>query len=1072
MRRNSAAWELRHAPARHLLTVVHRHPRLALTLVLLTYLLVAGGASVVPVPAWAPAAPDQDDYFRDLQAINLGIFGAQATLLGLVYPLVIGLVGLLFEARSSRGNRLQVYFRETEALSVGGMSLALVMMIGLQLLAYAIIPADVAVAVTVLNTLWFSANLAALGFFVIRSLDFVRPARRHALMKAFLANSAWSTQLRDGMMLNQWSNAVHYEHLPKSASEASAIIVPFGFDPPALTRSLARPRVLADVHLGVLAAVLRGRPAERPLSFSPWPGVTYDKEVVLARASVPDLSAIERFLIRFAFVFAPVQRREAPPSTKEILSEAGADLLSLMEAGRYAEFEALMAETIDLHRLLYALGEEPQEPGRTPFNYGALKLEDTRSFAWEWARGYRDLLVRAGDHLTSDDRYFESCAYIAPKVMRQAREVAPFEAAQAVFNLPATLFRALVDGAARRHAEASPAPVVRGTLFTPAGPGAAFYRSSWLRFVGGWESLGDAVSPRSGANWEDLRAAAPGVSRHLHDSALRVAQAAKAGERLAIGWTVDMLLKWREKILLRWGGYHGHALIRPVVTLDLLGRPWDKVAPLPLMRFGEAVIEAGVFDAAVENAWLDTQMVLACSLIGLFGEAGAAGRFDDGPAEAAGALFRNQNFDPSASSHPHGRPLTTTAILQAILRLIGAGDRFEEGYGYEIGELADEIDRLEGPNYVSARGYSWAGQADVHEQASQQLLLLAASLQKPGRGRSGGPAVDDDLKALLLPADDRVRRRLLDHLAALRKAAKELDPSRSAMIMATLRAEACDVAELSDRLAAVVAIIETCETEIHQVRETEIAAAPIDPTRLEAIAEAAAATAFSAVDGAFPLPMFKTVAFVDDDLLRFSHRLRTDKGRYTAPLMREPFGNEAEYWTTSLHDLVGAVVFNDVVKARPAVRRAPRSAAGYWTAIKAAVEAVEEAGQTPIIVRNNRGEPQCLTEWHFDFSGSKRPADLRIQQVEGRGDGYDFDLNDTPVYSSPWAGAATWVLGREALARVDFQRLIDGRAVEVGFEADASDVWAGVAHATFARRVSVAAGPIWRIGHPPSKVPR
>ncbi len=261
---------------------------------------MAIGAYLIQPPAWTPDPPDAE-YFRDLQTINLGLLGAQAALLGLVYPLVIGLVGLLFEARSSRGNKLQIYFHETEALAVGGMSLSLLLFVGLQLLGIALIPTNVGVAVTVLNALWFSANVVALGFFVVRSLDFMRPARRHALMKAFIANTAWSDQLHEGMMLNQWANASHYGHLP-GAAEGHALVSPFAFDVVAQKRPLRGRKVLRDVRLGALSAVVEARGPQYRVSFSPWPGVIYEDEVVLARAPEAKLSRIERLLIWMAFL--------------------------------------------------------------------------------------------------------------------------------------------------------------------------------------------------------------------------------------------------------------------------------------------------------------------------------------------------------------------------------------------------------------------------------------------------------------------------------------------------------------------------------------------------------------------------------------------------------------------------------------------------------------------------------------------------------------------------------------------------------------------------------------------------
>lgn len=1069
LRRNPAAREWRPGLVRRALGVIDRHSRAALALALATYAAVALSAAVVPAPGWSPDPPSVSDYFRDLQTINLGLFGAQAALLGLVYPLVIGLVGLLFEARSSRGNRLQVYFRETEALAVGGTSLALLMFMGLQLLGFAVAPLNIGVAATVLNVLWFTVNLGALGFFVVRSLDFMRPARRHALMKAFLANTAWSAQLRDGMLANQWANASLYGHLP-AGSEGHALVMPFDFEQVALRRTFSGRQVLSDIRLGVLAAVAAARASECRVSFAPWPGITYDGGAVLARAPTPDLSAVERLLVRLAFKFSPPSRRDPPPLTEEILGDATADLLALMEAGRFEEFRSLLWETIELHRLLYALAQSPADPGKPAFSYAALKTDDTGSYAWEWARAYRDLMIRAGDHPPRDERYFESCAYIAAHVMREARTVATSEATDALFNLPATLFRALTDGAARRRAEAAGAPPPRGSLFTPTGSGAAEYRSAWLRFVGGWESLAEAIAPKTEASWEDLRAAWPSMSRHLHDSALRVAQAAKAGELQAIGWSVDMMLKWPRKMLIGWNGGHGYALVRPLITAGLLQKPWNEVAGLGLTRFDEAAKPAEMFEAVIENAWLDSQVVVACSLIGLMGEAGANGRVEDGPSEAAGALFRNQSFDPSASYHPRDAALSPSRILHAVLRLVGAGERFEEGYGHEIGALADEIDRLEGPNYISARIYSWTGEADVEGQAGlQSLLLAAATSPSGGRRRGAGVEIGEDLKRLLLAREDRTRCRLLEHLSAMRKAAEELPPERVAAVVATLRADPCTPAQAKLRIAQVVQTLEACEAEINAVRLAEITQAVIDPGRLAAIAEAASRTAFSKAGGAFPVALFGEVRLLDDKLSTYRYRLEANKARYTQPAMQEPVSNEFEWWEGTLQQFVGTAAFWELIRGVKPVRRAPRSAGSYWATLKAGVAAVQSAGEDPVIVRSSRAEPAWLSHWHY--RSDQRPADMRIEQVAGRGEGYDFDINGVPIYSSPWCGPATWVFGRQTLQQLDVQRFDTGKPVEVTFEPDAVDVWKGVVVAAFGLRVTSGPGPIWRIAHQTPKAP-
>ena len=128
------------------------------------------------------------DYYRDFQNINVGILSAQAALVALVYPLVIALVGLLFEARTTTGGRLSIFFRETEAIATGGSSLALCAFLTVQMPVTAQLPLRTTFAATLLNWIWFIANLFGLGFFLQRSFDFIRPQTRPTLLRRYAVN--------------------------------------------------------------------------------------------------------------------------------------------------------------------------------------------------------------------------------------------------------------------------------------------------------------------------------------------------------------------------------------------------------------------------------------------------------------------------------------------------------------------------------------------------------------------------------------------------------------------------------------------------------------------------------------------------------------------------------------------------------------------------------------------------------------------------------------------------------------------------------------------------------------------
>lgn len=216
---------MKYGPVRQSIAMVARYPMLCFSLLALIYGGALAATWLIPTVSWGPQIPNGvGDYFRDFQTINLALMGAQATLLGLVYPLVIALVSLLFQEPSTRGARLNVYFKETEATVVGGAALLFVVVISAQSVFYGQLPVRVVAAMTVVNILWFIANLGGLAFFVLNSLEFIRPAGRHRMMESYIANTAWPAQFLAAVRVNRLLGAQAYGYIDKSAqSNASGV---------------------------------------------------------------------------------------------------------------------------------------------------------------------------------------------------------------------------------------------------------------------------------------------------------------------------------------------------------------------------------------------------------------------------------------------------------------------------------------------------------------------------------------------------------------------------------------------------------------------------------------------------------------------------------------------------------------------------------------------------------------------------------------------------------------------------------------------------------------------------------
>ena len=1074
LKRNPASVGLRYGAGRRLLVVVRQRWGLTLLAVVLLYAVVAIITAMFPPTAYGPQIPSGlIDHFRDLQTINLALLGAQATLLGLVYPLVIALVGMLFDTRSSSGHRLQVYFSETEAAPVGGLALTYIAAVALQSLLYGQLLLKVVGALTVLNVLWFGINLAGLAFFVVRSLQFIQPSRRAALVRSYVANTAWKVQLRDLILVNRWQNAAAYGYLPADPDASGFSITPFMSGAPLIARKLARRRQLKDIRLGVLSVALRAR-ARRLVgegmeggatTITAWPEESYDNNAILICGTGAMIWS-ERWLFRRAFRFGRTRRVDVIPTTEALLAEGAVDLVAFFDAARFDDFRARLGETVEQHALYYQLAQVPDQPGEDPFNYAALTV-GMNTLSRAWGEAYIPLLDRLAERLSGEPRFFASAAGLAARLQRRV-DKAPPAATNDLFFLPMYLVRALLQNATQGR-NVVPGATVEA-VFRVSGADARPYGRAWQDLIGGWESFADAIAPlamrrKERPAWSDLQRLAPGLARHLRESALMVALAARSGEITAIHWTADLMLKWDERVRRVWPtSGQRWSLDRALPTLGLLAEDWNTVAALPLGGGDPAFEPIDIYDAATQNAWLDTLVVLTCSLIAL-SRSPAPGVFNDGAAMAACALFQNRAADPGASYHPRSAPLATDAIIRSILRMVGHGGQDEGGYGQSMGELADRISRLEGPNYVSGRIYGWAGEASVWSQSATHGLLLAASLSPAAMAPRSRPVVTEGLRSLLLPSSDEARRDIIRHLETMRSDLASINMVHGAGIASGLTASTINEPDLGERIGHVRDLLEACLAVIAEEHDAALLLAPVDTAKLRSLSRAAQGQAFGAERGGFPLTAFRTIDTADEPLTAMTYRSSVRRGAYVSPPMDYSVSNEDEWWQAEMVGRVSDIVLLDVLNGSGAAQRRPRMAKTYWKTLTGAIEAVKAAGETPVIVRPHRQDPAFL--WDWTFGKGDRPADLVFDRRPDQDDAYDFHLNGAAVYSSRAANGATWVFGLERLERVTFQTFGEEGLARMDLVPDSTALWRAELLLRWGRNVTLKPGLAFRISHPP-----
>lgn len=1040
-----------------------RRPFLAAAIVALPYLYVL----TLAYAGWVLAielATDADASVRDFWTINVGVLGVQATLVGLVFPLVIAFVGLFNQGRASFASRLTIYIQSSNAIFVGVSSLALCVAITIEL-PFASLMNDTGAAVTLLNVGWFAINSAALAYFVLKTIAFLHPERRAPIIRSYVANVTWPRELTDSVMSNRWANVVAYGYLPSgdesdpfSQNERARTWYSGLWDrgEPRVSRTLSRQMRLDDVRIAVLAPIIRSWVADAHLRddgqlhdfvISVEPGREYRGNQVLARATLP-LGLLTRIAIRASLTFRRAPSNDGSISgTSAVLSEMIADLIALIDTRQVDEFADQLSDVIAFHAFLYRLAQQSDED----FNFALLGVGGAfmgGSLSNDWARSYRDVGRRAVERLPDETGFFGHLIYAPCRIYdRVAGDVTP-KALQSLLRMADGFAYRLMDwGAAEHRSEARAAADERKAfrLTRQAEP----YDHAWRDLVAAWERLLQTIgtSPqwreRGNRDWSDLTRFSNNITAHLDATVKMAARAVWVGDELATSWTIDLLLHWSIQADRAWdtrgaywrGRFEG-------LTLEALDGDWASIEALPLSQDGEPIAPSMVFGAIVRNAWRDYVVVLASLCLHWKISAG-------GPETAlrgARMLLQDKPHDRGDASIGDGQGLSGADILISGLRITGSGERYAGGsYAGRVDQLLEGLGQLGEAPSVSMRVYSSGGGLSFEALPVAQAITIMATM-------TGPLAINGDLRRLLTePADNALRRREA-YLRRLLSALEDINQETHGSALASLAGEP----DFDIRRNHARRLVEQSIEVLTGHRAQAIIDAQIDGARIAEVATAAGSQAFK--PDQFPHNFFAEIESTTDVLDEFTLNMKgVSKGAYTDPPMAQAVSNEKDWWRDAVSSKAADVVWWDVVSKARFRDLAGQTPDEFWSAIRDGSARMRNAGLDPILVVANTSDPEWLADWRWSRreGGTAKPVDLVVTHDDVQVDAYQFTMNGTPVYEAEVTYGVAYLVPAQLFSRLRYHDFGGGGPVSMRFEPDTENPWSGSLAAIFQRNVEL-----------------
>lgn len=1009
---------------------------------------------------WGPA--EQLTFFTTVWTI-------QATLAALVYPIVISFVAVFLQRRPAAEAFVHLYILDSGALAAGLSSLVLVVVMSGQYLMVVSWGTSALPAWTVLDTVWFLLNSCLTTYFLFRTVDFLRPEVQANVVKRYTINIALPRDVARLSLFQVMARASIKGWLPvpeygddKNPAGPRLLFGRYGFrdGTPQGQLHLSEPCRLVNVRLWPLRLVVSGwyrRALRHPrstdvaglggnrnwplLTIPMTPGSVLDGTQPLVKvADGPALTALQLWMLRCSLVFRPVSRERYGIRVEAIMDELISDARHAALHADGDAFERAHGALVSMHELLLGASLDRNEDG-TQGSWALLPDPDrffSRALHENWGEGYRSIFEAAIHSVVNNTQPLRRLCHLLQHLDGDHLRASPIEIREHLLQLPPLMMYQLGNWWAHRVEEQGIMDHGHKRMAMLQQPLQRVYEEILSAFVAGWEN-GRPDSPRNHRggfelSWTTMPDAARLNAKHIEETARMLLAAVHRGDQAAAEWLADVLSKW-------WGTFdYDHDPYQlydktAFITLDHLGLEWEEFqrafgiaepdSPIPEQLTPS--LQRGAYLAALRNYWIDIRLLVIEMMMHWSRPTAADSPDTSLIVEVVVGLLLGKQWRGGNEISNSFRELSATEYLEAKLRQYASSGEWRDGYVGRLDRFVERIKDMERPNMVGSRTYSHSGADDVGSLQDSQLELFAMLSNAPwGVSRTLQRQIDvwmdNQYRSI-----DLVRHRLDSWLKRL-----EEEPFATEQI-AQLKPRVRPSMATQDAIEAVKVGLRSVQEAIKVKREGVLAAEPIDADRLREIARFASSLGFSSADGEFPLQLL-TVEKTNQPQVDFTLRLQqVRKGELTRVEMDQRAANEADFFAETLAKRVAVVVLSDVLQGCTIRDVEAPNADAYWNVLKIEAAKVIAKGGKPILLLDNATRPEWVWEWqHSDYGASyKRPVDLRVQRVDGRGPAYLCDFNEIEVYAAPIAYGQSLLMSKNSFRRVTFTTYEDDTFVHV-----------------------------------------
>ncbi len=985
-------------------------------------LLALGTYLCFPLENWEKS--DLPTYFGTAWSV-------QATVVALVYPLVISFVTFLLQRRATAKVALTAYLLETGVKPAGASSFALLLLMTLQYLALPWMSIQQLQAVMVADLTWLAVNLSLTGWFLARTAQYLQDERRVETLQWLTQCVTLPREVRAYAMGLLLQNAQERGWVPggDSSSESDATKVylfPMGEGRAVINRKFSSPKELRDVHfkpLGwAISSWIRAQQAAQgkyPLLELPCtPGDPDAKQILCRVRDAEPPSRLATAAILVSYRFAEPRASAMPFTSVEVMDELGREAAAQVELRREPGFRQALNDLVDVHVGLLRAARFRSSDGELvnmsllpdPYGFGS------RRMVRAWMEPYRAIAEAAVAALEDDGRFLQGTAGLSERLMYRAGEQPADVLVELMLSSTLSMYHLGLWWSRRATTELASEPHLPKLLSPPL---RNVYGDAVQGWVGSWESIHVRINKDEVLHGAELwRAHVTRVkvyAVHIDETARLLLAAVARGDAEAARRLEDSLVKW-------WGGrQHEFGADRGVsqpgwilLTLSFADLAWDEARTrIPDLPEGAQADEAAtrLLATVLKRYWSDVCMVVA--LVLLEHAASLESSESSLSLEIVGALMGGRGYDDGGSVNVD-RHRGAGAGLRRIARAL-FGDRI---YSQRLDKIVERYRSDTREPMTPGRIYSLHGADDIDTLTRGQAIYLVALIT--GRHedlRAFTRLVEewhDDLQKL-----DRVSR----HFQALANELRRNEFKQHSTTIAKLRDLLECLEPVNEACNRATALCEQAAKTAKEAHAKTVDDAPLDPVRLFELTQKVHSRVFSAQERSdFPIAVTTEFVATHEALEKASLGFTgVSKLPFTEPQLESLDDHLIGWFSQYTARHAFAVALADIQRKQGIEPVRDDNAKAFYADLEARMSSIIASGWTPVVLVATGRRADYLSPYRLPEDGDV-PAGFVIRPPDHPKRALHATVNGVEVYSVPMSSSRYLVLPKEWLSTLRYQR--------------------------------------------------